>query len=404
MNSTNAKSSLLVVLLIPALLVRAPVVRADDLVIRAGAVYTMTGEPLRPGAVLISNGKIVRVARSVSAPEGAQVIDLGSAALMPGMINGLARMGVVGGSAEFTSEITPDFPVLSSVDLNHRSFKTAVRDGITSVCLHPGSDNIVAGLSAVVKTAGDDLKQRIVKKDSGLLIIVGSEPAARNRRDVGPTGTIYSRLPTTRMGLVWVLRETMLKAKEDRPPELARLNDALDKKLPLYVESKNFYDLTTVLTLSEEFSFEPILFSADESFKVAEQLAGKKVSIILGPLSSASPGVGVAGGRGGRGGGVGESSWSKADVLHKAGIKFALSGEGMLPQARFAVRCGLPADAALSAVTRTPAEILGIDDRVGTIAAGRDADLVALSGEPLSLTTKIRWVMVDGVIRYEAKE
>ena len=76
----------------------------------------------------------------------------------------------------------------------------------------------------------------------------------------------------------------------------------------------------------------------------------------------------------------------------------------MLGQVQFAVRCGLPAEVALKAVTRVPAEILGIEDRVGTIAAGRDADLVALSGDPLSLTTKIRWVMVDGVIQYEAKE
>ncbi len=196
----------------------------------------------------------------------------------------------------------------------------------------------------------------------------------------------------------------MQEAKEDRPPKLARLNDAFDKKLPLYVESKNYYDLTTVLTLSEEFSFDPILFSADESFKVVEQLAAKKVPIILGPLSSATPGISGGGGRGGRGGGGGENNWSKAGVIHKAGIKFDLSGEGMLPQARFAVRCGLPAEVALSAITRTPAEILGIDNRVGTIAVGRDADLVALSGEPLSLTTKINWVMVDGVIRYDTKE
>ncbi len=192
----NIKSPLLVALLTMALLAGTGVVRADDLVVRAGVVYTLTGEPLRPGAVLISDGKIARVARSVRAPEGARVIDLGSGTLIPGMINGFARLGVVGGAAEYTDEITPDFPVLSSVDLKDKSFYRALRDGTTTVCLHPGSDNIVAGLSAVVKTAGDDLNQRIVKMDSGLLVVVGSEPSSRNRRNAGPSGTIFNRLPT----------------------------------------------------------------------------------------------------------------------------------------------------------------------------------------------------------------
>ena len=101
----NIKSPLLVVLLTMALLAGTGVVRADDLVVRAGVVYTVTGEPLRPGAVLISDGKIAQVARSVRAPEGARVIDLGSGTLIPGMINGFARMGVVGGAAEYTDEI-----------------------------------------------------------------------------------------------------------------------------------------------------------------------------------------------------------------------------------------------------------------------------------------------------------
>ncbi len=377
---------------------------ADDVLIKAATVYTMQGEPLRPGAVLISDGKIARVAGSIRVPTGTKVIDLGEGELMPGMVNGLARLGDKGGISEYTSEITPNFPVLSGVDLTDRSFKTAVRDGTTTVCLHPGNDNIVAGLSAIVKTAGADQEKRIVQKDSGMLMVVGNEPSSRNRGGAGANGTIYTRLPTTRMGVVWVLRETLLKAQTEKPGEWVKLNAALDGKLPLYVESKPYYDLTTVLTLSEEFKFTPILFGADESFKVADQLAEKKVEIVLGPLTSVIGGGRRGGGGMSMGGGGSEASWNKAGVLHEAGIKFGLSGDGMLPQVRFAVRCGLPAEVALKAVTRAPAEILGIEDRVGTIAAGRDADLVALSGDPLSLTTKIRWVMVDGVIQYEAKE
>jgi imidazolonepropionase-like amidohydrolase len=122
---------------------------------------------------------------------------------------------------------------------------------------------------------------------------------------------------------------------------------------------------------------------------VRDELAAAKVPVILGPLTSSATRSGPENT---------EQIWNQPGLLHKAGVPFALSGGALLDQARFAVRYGLPADVALEAITRTPARLLGIENRVGTVEAGRDADLVALSGDPLELITSIRWVLVDGKI------
>src|SRR5262249_17736996 len=96
-----------------------------------------------------------------------------------------------------------------------------------------------------------------------------------------------------------------------------------------------------------------------------------------------------------------ETIYNTAGLLHEAGVTFALTGGQLLDQARFAVRFGLPAEAALAAVTSVPAKGLGTQDRVGSIAVGRDADLVALSGDPFEFTTAVRWTMSDGALRFE---
>src|SRR5581483_12300728 len=125
------------------------------------------------------------------------------------------------------------------------------------------------------------------------------------------------------------------------------------------------------------------------AYKVKADLAAAKVAVLLGELPT--------GGR--TGPEQTETILNQPGVLHEAGIPFALTGGHLLEQARFAVRYGLPADAALLAVTATPAKLLGVERRVGTIAAGRDADLVALTGAPFDSTTPVRWTMTDGVIR-----
>jgi imidazolonepropionase-like amidohydrolase len=362
---------------------------AEEVVVKAGKVYTQSGAPLSPGAVRIKDGKIVEVAAAINVPAGAKVIDLGNGVLMPGFIDAHTSIGVEGGAAESTLEVTPSFRVLDAVDWSSRSFRQAQADGVTTVAIVPGTDNVIAGLSCIAKTAGEKSK-RVVKPDHALVVTLASDPVlgnnSRNRPD-----SIYNRQPTNRMGVVWILRSELAQAKQSPSKERTALREALAGTRPVVCVSRSDSDLIAALRLRQEYPMKLTFAGGQEAYKLRSALAAAKVPVLLGPLTTAA-GAGPEGT---------ETVLNLAGTLQEAEIPFALTGGNLLDQARLAVRFGLPKDAALSAITAAPAKLLGLESRLGTIAVGRDADLVALTGDPFELTTRIRWTMIDGVIGAE---
>ena len=144
--------------------------------------------------------------------------------------------------------------------------------------------------------------------------------------------------------------------------------------------------MTSVASLADEFGFAPILVGGQEAYKVKDMIAERNYPVILQRIRVDSV----------RGAEQAELLWNQAGVLTKAGITVALSGDDLLEQARFAYRNGLKHNQALATITTTPATLLGLEEKVGAIKVGYDADLVALDGDPLEMTTSIRQVIVDG--------
>lgn len=377
------------ILLTLSILAVASSAHAEEYVVKAANVLTMAGKPLTPGAVRVKDGKIVEVAAKIDAPAGVKVIDLGDGTLMPGLIDAANTLAIDGGSAESTREVTPHFRVLDAVDWSSRDFRQARADGTTTVAILPGTENVIDGLSCIVKTAGDK-SRRVVNPAHSLVMALASDPAsgngARNRPD-----SIYTRQPTNRMGVVWILRSEFAKARAKAPSSSAEMQSALDGKLPVVCVSRVDSDITAALRLKQDFSFPLTIAGGHEAYRMKSELAAAKVSVLLAPVNTASS-TGPEGA---------DIVLNPAGLLNEAGVTFALTGGKLLDQARWAVRHGLPADAALAAVTATPAKLLGVDSRVGTIAVGRDADLIALSGSPFDLKSTIRWTMIDGVLRAE---
>jgi imidazolonepropionase-like amidohydrolase len=358
---------------------------ADELVIKAARVYTMTGPPLAPGAVRVRDGKIVEVGGDMTAPTGTKVIDLGAGALMPGLVDAHTTVGVEGGEAERTMEVTPNFRVLDGIDWSARGFREARAEGATTLAVVPGTDNVFAGLSCIVKTAGDR-GRRVVKAEHALVITAASDPAsgnsARNRPD-----SIYARQPTNRMGVVWILRNEFARAKSSTGSVAAPIREALAGKRPVVCVSRIDYDILSALRLRQDFSLPLTIAGGQEVYKLRDVIADAKVAVLLGKQST-STGNGAEGS---------DTIYNTAGLLHESSVSFALTGGQILDQARFAVRFGCPPEAALAAITAVPAKILGVEGRVGTIAAGRDADLVALTGNPLEVNSAVRWTMCEGV-------
>ena len=383
------KATFGLVLTIPCFL-WATAAKAEDLLIKAAKVYTMNGAPLAPGAVLVSKGKIVQVGANLEAPAGAKVIDLGAGVLMPGLVDAYSQAGIAGGVTEMTREITPSIRVADSIDWKARAFREALDEGTTCMGLAPGTDNVFSGLACTVKTAGDS---RTIEPQLGVVIAMASDPANGNNSR-GRPDSIYNRQPTNRMGVVWMLRTTFDKANRQNTPELASVREGLHGQRKIFAVSRTDFDLLSLLRLAKEFKFTPTVIGGHEAYKVRDELAAAKVPVILGSLTTSSSLEGPE---------SSEIIWNQPGVLQKAGIPFALSGGHLLEQARFATRFGLPADEALRAITSTPAKLLGIEKRVGTLSVGADADMIAFDGDPLELTTSIRWLLVDGKI-YEKGE
>jgi len=352
----------------------------------AETVYTMAGEPISPGQVLVVDGKIKAVAESIpEATRGnAKVIDLGeNSALMPGLIDAYTQSGLGEDSSdEFSQETTPNFRTIRAIDWKSTDLKRRLHAGTTTICVCPGTQNVISGIASIVKTAG----KQVINDDYALVATLCSDPTSRNNSRRRPD-SIYVRQPTNRMGVVWMLRNSFSKVVRNKL-EYETVDQALSGQRPFFVVSRAAYDLNTVATLADEFEFKPIIVGGHESYKVTDLIVDRDYSVILGGTTTGS----IDGPE------QTELCWNQAGMLDKAGIDFAISGSNQLEQAQFAHRFGLDPAKALQAVTIAPAKILGIENRVGTIEAGKDADLIALNGNPLEFTTAIEWVMVDGQI------
>ena len=376
------------------------VTSADEAtLITAGKIYTMNGKTLSPGQILIVDGKIKAVGKSVSvAGLSPTKMELGKdAVIMPGLVDPYSQSALPSsGVNEASNEVTPDFKTSLAVDWDSSDLHRQNQLGTTTMCVCPGTQNVFSGIAAIIKTS-DELAI-MINDDGPLLASLCSDPARGNRARSRPD-SVFVRQPTNRMGVVWILRSTFDKAMRgvggaDKANAMKVVKQSVKGKRPMMFVSRMSYDLTSVASLADEFGFNPILVGGQEAYKVKEMIAERKYSVILQILRLDTT----------RGAEGAELIWNQPGVLAEAGITFALSGDDLLEQARFAHRNGLDHDMALAAITTTPASILGLEKQVGAIKVGFDADLVVLDGEPLELTTSIRQVIINGETSNHDKE
>ncbi|NIP27208.1 MAG: amidohydrolase family protein [Phycisphaerae bacterium] len=377
--------------------------------IKAGKILTMSGSPITDGIILIKDGKITDIGTGIDIPEKASVIDAGKNIIMPGLVDASAAPPVRGDLNEEYKEITPTVRISTALDPQSKVLKRMVQTGTTTLYVSPGLRNVIAGLGAVVKPTGKTPKDMIIKEDAALTIVMSMDPASGNRTPRSqPPRNFYFRRPTTRMAIIWMLRKSFFDAqkyaasKEKDDPEMQILASALDDKIPVRLNVRRAINIRTALKLADEYDFQLILDECTEGYKVAEEIAQKQVPVVLGPFYYYPESLGQS--REGR-----EVNWNNAGILTKAGVKVALTSGAqsrsidLLTAAAFAVRHGMPRDKALKAITTTPAEILGVADKVGTLEKGKDADILILSGDPLKVTTRIEKVILNGKTVYKAE-
>lgn len=365
------------------------------LLIQAGVVHIGDGTTLSPGMVLVVNGKIEAVAESISQPAETKILKI--AELTPGFVDAASSVGIAGGAGEVTSEVTPDFLVAEALDLHDPIFRTQIDAGITTIHVTPNTDNVIAGFACLLKTA--NATPQWLERETGLFLSMCNDPTGRNSSRSRPE-SLYVRQPTNRMGVVWILRSRLHSAQQsvDTSESSAAANsttmgEMVQGKIRTYAVSRTAYDIETLYRIANEFSIRPTLVGGDEAYKVVELLKREQASVIFTALSTQASGAEQT-----------QLRWNTPATLAQAKIPFALAGDQLLTQARLAHRFGLEREAALAAITAEPAKILGFEKRIGKIASGLDADLVAFQGDPLQVTSAIEWVMVDGQIYSNNKD
>jgi imidazolonepropionase-like amidohydrolase len=344
-------------------------------------------------------------------------IDAKNQFVTPGIIDPHCHIGIyeeaIGFEGLDVNEMTnPVFPELRAIDgikPQDVAFQDALEAGVTTVCTGPGSANVIGGTFCVMKTVGKTFEDRIVVKESSMKMALGENPK-RVYNGKGQT-------PTTRMASAALIREALLKAKEylgkknkyqediasgkeTTKPDINMKWESLSRVfegMPVKIHAHQQDDIMTAMRIIEEFGLNGTIEHATEGHLIVEYLKKKNQRVIIGPTLGSKSKYELR-----------NKSFKAAKILSDNQITFAIMTDhpvvnlaNALTQVAIFVREGLPELEGLRAVTLYAARINGIETRLGSIEAGKDADLVIWDGHPLDYLTKTDLVMVNGEVAYQ---
>ena len=396
-------------LLVPAILVFVvPMIAQEKPIAFLNArIIPVVGQPIEQGVLLVQNGKITAVgdARSVRLSSDVTIVDMKGKTIMPGIVDTHSHIGGPAG-ADSTAPIQPDVRILDSVNPQASSIQRAQAGGITTVNVMPGSGHLDSGQTLYLKLRDDAVKiddLLIFGKDGKYM---GGIKFANGTNPIRPGGGAF---PGTRAKSAALVREQFIRAQEYRdkvakaggdkaklpPRDLAMeaLVEVLEKKRVVHFHTHRHDDIMTALRLQKEFGFRIVLQHVSEAWKVADEIAkaGVPSSIIM---------IDAPGGK-----------LETLDVDYKNGAALEKAGAAVigfhtddgitdsrwfLRSAGVAVRAGMSREKAIYGMTMAGAIMLDLQDRVGSLEAGKDADFVILSGDPLSIYTHVEQTWVDG--------
>ncbi len=393
-------------LALPALLLLAapPGVRAADAppVALVGArILPVAGPPIDDGVLVVAGGRVAALGPrgTVAIPPGAEVRELPGRIVIPGLVDTHSHIGGVGG-ADGSGPLQPEVRIYDSLNPFDPGFRRAVAGGITTMNVMPGSGHLLSGQTVYLKPRGG------VTIDAFFIARPDGTPVGGMKMANGTNSMREPPFPGTRGKSAALVRELFVRAQEyrektaqkdpaKRPARdlgLDAVVEVLDGTRIVQYHSHRADDMVTVLRLAREFGFRPVLHHASEAWKIAPEIAaaGVPVSAILVD----SPGGKLE---------TRDLSFVTPGALERAGVTVALHTDDWITDCRFflrmgaiAVRGGMTREGALRALTLSGAEILGLAERVGSLAPGKDADFVVLDGDPFGVRTQVLETWIEG--------
>lgn len=385
-------------ILLPALLLALNFTAEAQIAVKGETVYTMAGQPISNGVVLIKDGKIERVGSGINIPSNYEVYE--AKVVTPGFIDAHSVVGLAGhlnvdadqDQLETSNPIQPELRAIDAYNAQEALVGFLRDQGVTTVHTGHGPGALISGQTMIIKTTGSTVEDNLIEPSKMLAFTLGDN-----------ISRAFSK-PGTRAKGIAMLRQELIKAQsylekrngeEDHSKDLGMeaLADLLEGKKTALVTVHKANDIMSAIRLQEEFGFPMILDGVAEAYMVIDEIKSRGYAVTIHP-SMIRPG-----------GDAKNASMETAAKLYEAGIPIAFQSgfEGYVPKTRVvhyeagvAAANGLGKENALKVLTIDAAKLLDIDDRVGSLERGKDADVVMFNGDPLEYVTNITGVIING--------
>ncbi len=384
------------------------------MVIINGQIFTMEGEKIDNGFVRIRDTKIEEIGEmSAYVPKqgDGRILDVKKAWVLPGLIESHAHIGiteekwgtVADDCNEGTNPVTPALRAIDAINPMDPAFHDAIAAGITSVMAGPGSANVVGGQFVFMKTQGRCIDKMVVKEPAAMKVAFGENP----KNNYG----MQNKYPSTRMGVAALLRKTIMEAKQyQRDKEQGNISKedmdmevwlpVLNREIPMKAHAHRTDDILTAIRIAKEFGLDITIDHGTEGHLIADEIKEAGFPVIVGPTLTSRSKIEVK-----------NLSFKTSRILNDAGILFSITTDHPVVLIQYlpicaglSVKMGLPLEDGLKAMTINAAKICRVDDRVGSIKIGKDADIAVFSGNPMEVFTETLYTIIDGKIVYEKPE
>ena len=374
----------------------------------------MENSKIECGYVRIRKNKIKEIGNMsdyVAKIDDGKILDVAGAWVMPGLIDSHAHIGIseekygiIGDDCnEATNPATAEIRAIDGINPMDSAFHDAIKAGITSVMVGPGSSNVIGGQFVFMKTQGRCIDNMIVKNPAAMKVAFGENPKTTYGNN--------NQYPSTRMGIAALLRNTLFNAVNYKnKKESGNLKEedfklevwmpVLNKDIPIKAHAHRADDILTAIRIAKEFDVDITIDHGTESHLVIDEIKKSGFPVIAGTDLTSRSKIEVQ-----------NMNFKTNKILHEAGILFSITTDHPVALIQYlpicaglAVKCGLPMEEGLKAITINAARICRVDDRVGSLREGKDADIAIYSGNPLEVFTKTLYTIIDGQIIYEDSE
>lgn len=373
-----------------------------QIAIKAETIYTVSGSPVKNGIVLVKDGKIENVGTGLTIPEGYKIFE--TKVLTPGLIDAKTLVGISGSlniptdqdQLDKTSPIQPDLRAIDAYNPEENLVKVVRDYGITTIHTGHGVGALISGQTMIVKTKAGTAETVVI------------QPLSMLAMTLGPSVSSNFTSPGTKAKQMAMIRTEFIKAQSyqkkqtekdtTKRPAADLKMDALVKllngEIKALITANSSNDIMGAIRLAKEFSFKLVINGAAEAYRLIPEIKAAKAEIVLHATMARN------------GGDMVNMNRESAAILTAAGIPVSIESgfEAYVPKTRIilfeagqAMAHGLPFEEALKTITLNPARLLGIENRVGSIERGKDADLVLFNGDPFEYLTKVCGVIIDGV-------